>query len=200
MRILLFVTLSCLAAMPIPSVSSQAVWAATALKQDEHTLVRFSGEVSRGQTFQKEVGENLLFRLVPDEFGWVMSVTSKTNPEEDFLWVASPPYRLDNPRYLGTAYGHSAKEAASWSPRSFHFVLDEASYHKASDAVQRLLWPYSHTESELAEADQALAEMSTGSGDLRIIEARFGGLKPGEKSWLQHIKFDVVIHLPVESR
>jgi hypothetical protein len=54
--------------------------------------VRFSGEVLKGRSFERQIGANLFFRLVPDELGWSISVGSKA-VRENFCSVVTPPYR-----------------------------------------------------------------------------------------------------------
>ena len=54
--------------------------------------VRFSGEVLKGRSFERQVGANLFFRLVPEELGWSISMGNKA-PRENFCSVVTPPYR-----------------------------------------------------------------------------------------------------------
>src|SRR5918996_4079708 len=54
--------------------------------------VRFSGEVLKGRSFERQIGANRFFRLVPEELGWSISVGSKAG-RENFCSVVTPPYR-----------------------------------------------------------------------------------------------------------
>src|SRR5690349_20426825 len=54
--------------------------------------VRLSGEVLKGRSFERQIGANLFFRLVPEELGWAISVGSKA-ATENFCSVVTPPYR-----------------------------------------------------------------------------------------------------------
>ena len=54
--------------------------------------VRFSGAVRKGRSFERQIGANLFFRLVPEELGWAISVGSKA-VRGNFCSVVTPPYR-----------------------------------------------------------------------------------------------------------
>jgi hypothetical protein len=162
---------------------------------------RFSGEVVKDRLFEREVGRGLLFRLNPSQAsnppGWTIEMRSQANPEDDYLWVATPPYRFMNPRYLDTSYGNSATQAIQMSERPFNFVLNNADYEMMTEAVRRLLWPANVSEAELADARKVLAETPTGSGSLRILNARVGGESEGnEGGWIEYLKFEVELCLP----
>lgn len=174
-------------------------------REDEKdcSTVRFSGEVVKDQLFEREVGRGLLFRLNPNRAsnppGWTIELRSLANPENDFLWVATPPYRFMNPRYLDTSYGYSAQEAVQMSERPFNFVLNAADYQKMTEAVRTLLWSYGHSEAELAEARKVVEETQTGSGSLRILHARVGVERVGdERGWIESLKFEVELCLPAD--
>ncbi len=163
--------------------------------------IRFGGEVVKNQLFEREVGRGLLFRLHPSRAsnppGWTIELRSRANPDNDFLWVATPPYRFMNPRYLDTSYGYSAQQAVQMSERAFNFVLNDADYEKMTEAVRKLLWPYNHSEAELAEAEKVLEETPTGSGRLHILDARLGGEdETNGRGWIENLRFEVELCVP----
>jgi len=53
-----------------------AFFITSALFSDE---IKFSGEVRQGQNYEKEIGDNLFFRLIPDGLGWTIFLGSKTS-------------------------------------------------------------------------------------------------------------------------
>jgi hypothetical protein len=75
--------------------------------------------------------------------GWHITVRAqKAAPGcGDFVSVATPPYRFDNPRYLDTGYGNTARDAVSRTPREFYFALTCADYKRMAAQVKRMLWP-----------------------------------------------------------
>lgn len=61
--------------------------------QDKYSRLKFGGEVLPGQTFEKKIGRDLIFRLIPWEDGWLISVGSKATADHDLARVVTPPYR-----------------------------------------------------------------------------------------------------------
>jgi hypothetical protein len=106
------------------------------------------------------------------------------------VWVATPPYRFWNPRYVDISYGISAKESISTSPRDFAFVTNEADYKIASDAVDTVLWPYNYTKKEVDEAMTKLDTMHKKRGTFTITDA---SLKSGAdgKDEIEGLSFKV---------
>ena len=167
--------------------------------------LKFSGELKKGQAFEKDVDSKLLFRLAPELHpanpqGWTIEIRSQADPKHDYVWVATPPYRSSNPRYLDTGYGISARQAVDWSPRTFDFVLTEQDYEKLNGAVRILLWPYTYTEEEHDEAEKLWNEMltnRTGQGRLQIVDFRLGSAgAEDEVGWIESLKFEVELCLP----
>ena len=142
--------------------------------------VRFTAEISQGQDFEREFGSGLLFRLRaskdPQTPGWTIEVRprAETNPEVEFSWVVTPPYRFFNPRYLEMSYGMSARQIVEMNPREFNFVLNRADYDSGAEAVKKLLWPYGIADAELDRAGKILGELPTCRGTLRILDSRVG--------------------------
>jgi hypothetical protein len=54
--------------------------------------------------------------------------TDRAAGGDDLVWVATPPCRSYNPRYLDTSYGITVRQALAHSPREFSFVLNCADY------------------------------------------------------------------------
>jgi hypothetical protein len=121
---------------------------------------------------------------------------------DDFVWVATPPYRFSNPRYLDTSYGIDAREAVRWSPREFAFVVRTADCEKEADRATRVLWPANYSEREVQEAQEQLGTSPLGRGSLVILDSKtsaapgaVGGKDWGQIDWL---KFEVRISLPAK--
>jgi hypothetical protein len=177
-------------------------------KEKDCSTIKFSGEVKKGQAFEKDVNAELLFKLAPELHpanpqGWTIEIRSKENPEHDYVWVATPPYRFSNPRTLDTAYGMSARQAVDWSPRTFAFVLNQEDYEKLNGAVRTLLWPYTYTEKERDQAEKVwneLVENHAGQGRLEIVDFRLGSAgREDEVGWIESLKFDVELCLPKDA-
>jgi hypothetical protein len=152
---------------------------------------RFAAEVFRGQDSEREFGPGLIFRLRasrdPRTPGWTIEVRPRgeSTPEVEFSWVATPPYRFFNPRYLEVSYGYSAEQIVQINPREFRFVRNRAGYELASEAVRKLLWPSGITPEELERAEKTLADLETCRGILRILDSRISAAGGTESiDWL----------------
>ena len=110
--------------------------------------VRFSGEVLNGRSFERQIGANLFFSLVPEELGWAISVGSKV-VRENFCGVVTPPYRGMNALRIEGWHFRNSDNSGPNEPgpknlnapqelREFYFVLNEADYRSAFDALQIL--------------------------------------------------------------
>ncbi len=171
--------------------------------------IRFSGEVNRGQTYTREIRPGLEFLLSPSSVepdgsaGWWIGVAAKTDGVtgcDDLAWVATPPYRSYNARYLDTSYGTTARKAVAHSPREFSFVLNCADYKTEERWVTRLLWPNNSTEKELSEAREKLGASPLGKGrfwirDSRIVRAQ-DSPRGADSERIDWIRFEVEIELP----
>lgn len=160
----------------------------------EHKSVRFSGEVSRGHKYSRDISGRLVFNLFPTDYGWDIAVWDKRDPKADFVFVVTPPYRFFNPRYLGAIYGYSAAEAVTLTPRIFYFVVNREDHAKALAAVQRLSWPQGGSKNELEEAKRFLDAVPKGQGELKILDATLG--RHGVKEQIEYLKFTVDLKLP----
>jgi hypothetical protein len=170
--------------------------------------VSFSGEVLKGQTYEKQLPASLFFRLVPQDLGWTISIGAKDNPENNFCSVVTPPYRGINAIHIeGWHFRNSdntgpnqvgAKNVnAPQQRRDFQFVLNSGDYRRAFDALQILLWPYSYSKQQIDQADAVHARLPKGSGTLVIRELRLNALEVGKQAGIDLLKMAVELHLSV---
>jgi hypothetical protein len=178
--------------------------------QYKPSLLKFSGKVLRGQFFEKKIGQNLIFRLIPTQYGWYISVVSKTNPANDLSGVATPPFRGINHLMIDGWHFRNADNSgpneigpknvnAPQHVREFYFVLNETDYKKASEALERMMWPYAYSKDELEEARKIYGQIKTAKGVLAIKDMGLGNLVVGEKAWIVYMKFQVELYLPPAS-
>ncbi|MGA2273761.1 MAG: hypothetical protein ABSH00_09410 [Bryobacteraceae bacterium] len=165
---------------------------------------RLTGEVSRGQEFQREIGSGLLFQLKPtDEAGWMIRIVPKVFCSEaaDFASVVNAPYRNYNSLHVDASYGISASEAVEkMGPREFRFVLTCEDYELESRRLEIVLWGYTHSQQEIDEALAKLGTSPLGRGKLTILESKVSpaehdiqGKNYGKIDWL---KFRLDITFP----
>lgn len=158
--------------------------------------VVFSGHVDRGQFYQKELPDGLVFRLVPsvpeNPSGWTIEIGPKDHGDVDFLWVVTPPYRFWNPRYIDVSYGMSAREAIGIDQRDFSFVTNDSDFQSAAHAVETLLWPYTHSRRDIEKAESHLQKVARRNGTLTILAARLDPPQ-GNDQIIQSFDFKVEI-------
>jgi len=128
-----------------------------------------TGHVQRGEAFEAALTDDLMFRLVPQAHpanpqGWTIQISPDTNPDADYLMVATPPYRFSNPRYVDTGYGITAEAALAWTPREFAFVAEAQDYEAATESLGVWLWSGTHTQPEVALAQAMVEELPTYRG------------------------------------
>jgi hypothetical protein len=138
------------------------------------------GKVAQGESFEARLDGGLVFRLDPNAVGenpqgWTIRVAPETSPDTDHAWVATPPYRFWNSRYLDTSYGVAAAEALARTPREFAFVASSDDYEVAAEALDVLLWPYAHSQLEVDSAGARLSRIPTYAGSLWVED---GSVKP----------------------
>lgn len=171
-------------------------------------VIFFTGKVSRGQSFVRDLDEGLRFRLVygaGDGEGWHIWVGDSEQLDHDFSRCVTPPFRGLNSRYIEgwhfrndensgprTTDDHSAPQEA----RHFAFVLSEADYHAADGALDKLLWPYQYSEEEVQQAQQIYDQLETATGVLTITGLELGNLIAGERAWIEQMEFEVELVLP----
>jgi hypothetical protein len=157
-----------------------------------------SGEVASGDSFERDIGHGLIFRLVPSPLGfgqgWDIEIVPKENPTggySEYSAIATPPYHFYNLRYLNPSYGVTAREAVAISPRTFQFVetADDmaAAYVVVNSVVYSVDWT-ARKDSVAAEA----ARIPLGMGELKILHSR---ITPGKNNEdlgsIDWVKFEV---------
>jgi hypothetical protein len=80
--------------------------------------------------------------------------------------------------------------------REFYFVLNEADYRSAFDALQILLWPYSYSKQHIDAAEGAHAKVRKGRGKLMIRDFKLNALEPGKQAGIDRMAFDVELTFP----
>ena len=169
--------------------------------------VTFAGDVLKGRSFEKPIGANLFFRLVPQELGWTIFVGSKADAANNFCGVVTPPYRGINALQIegwhfrnfdntGPNKAGSKNVNAPQELREFYFVLSEADYRSAMDALQVVLWPYSYSKQQIDRAERAHANLRKGNGTLTIRDLKLNTLERGKRAGIDRATFNVALVFP----
>jgi len=180
------------------SQPSQSISKSPSQKPD----VKFTGEISAGNSFERDIGQGLIFRLVPSPAGfgkgWDIEIVPKENPTggpAEFSSIVTPPYHFYNLRYLNASYGVTAREAVAMSPRAFQFVESTEDFAAASVVVNSVVysvdWP-ANKDSLAAAA----ARIPLGAGELRVLRSRITAGKNNEDlGSIDWLKFEVRLRL-----
>jgi hypothetical protein len=182
-------------------VQPPATSASAAAPQPDLQELRFTGEVTRGQPFTRDVGHHLVFRLTPatsDEGGgWVIEILPPVEPSGDpveFAAIATPPYHAYNDRYIAAAFGYSAREALQAPLRKFNFVQSVEDQQRADEVVNAALYPSTVGEAERARVAAEASALMLGTGQLRVVHSRLTAGKDGAPDFIASIKFEVVLN------
>jgi hypothetical protein len=184
---------------PPPSPVSQQKHQSRA--EAEKIDVRIAGEVTRGKIFQQEIGHDLVFRLAPSadspDTGWRIEIAPKKNPDDgpiEFSAVATPPYRIYNPRYLEASFGNSAKDAVKMTPRVFYFVQSVDDEHRAEECLNVTLYPTNVSDEEKVRAVAEQNDIQLGKGELRILKSHIAhGRTLSDSGTIDYLRFEVDI-------
>jgi hypothetical protein len=184
-----------------PSLPSQQKHQSRA--EAEKIDVRITGEVTRGKIFQQEIGHDLVFRLAPSagspDIGWKIEIAPKKDPDDgpiEFSAVATPPYRIYNPRYLEASFGNSAKDAVKMTPRVFYFVQSIDDEHRAEECLNVTLYPTNVSDEEKVRAVAEQNDIQLGKGELRILKSHIGhGRTISDAGTIDYLRFEVDIEL-----
>lgn len=165
--------------------------------------IEFTGEVSGGKLFERQIAQDLIFRLNPQaaQGGWFIEIVPKVPPPQqdedaEFIWVATPPYHFSNQRYLDTSYGTTATEAVAINVRDFNFVHTLDDYRIAANAVNMVIYPNNATDEEMARVRKDASRVMTGSGTLHILDSRITpGKSDKDMGSIDWIRFRVELKL-----
>ncbi len=165
----------------------------------------FEGEISAGETFAKEIGRNLLFRLEPIGKGWRIWIIDKDHPETDLVGLATPPFHGVNAIYIEGWHFRNADNTgpndgstnAPGKMRTFFFFTTQSSYQTATPLVDKMVHPHIYAKNSddqqqiQLDAMKAYDQLPKAAGILTIEELELSNLKKGEQAAIESMRFDV---------
>ncbi len=174
-------------------------------------IIYLSGLIKKGQKFERQVGEDLFFRLIPQQLGWGIFLGTQANSADNFARVVTPPYRginvLDiegwhfrNSDNTGSNRAGLKNINAPQETREFYFVLSPAAYQEASAFLRKILWPASYSLKEIEQAKTAHWSLEKGRGVFTIRKHAVN--KPGfeKQACIEFLKFDLKLEFPESQR
>jgi hypothetical protein len=142
--------------------------------------VVFSGEVVRGQNYSHVFHDSLLFKLIPDKFGWTISISTASRSAEDISRLTPPFHSVPNPR-----------EIEGWHFRNESNTEPNDGSVNAPDSVRVFVfspkvgtafdYPLSMEQFEQIKKD--------GTGTFTITYLELGNLVPNERAYISRMKF-----------
>lgn len=172
----------------------------------------FTGQVSRGEKFEKTLPGNLVFALLPTTYaeigwvGWNIHLGSSSESSHNYAGVVTLPLRGTNDlQIIGWHFRNEdntgPNDGSIYAPqeeRFFSYILNEENYQIASDAVECIMWPLLCEEMDTHEAIDLHQSVPTMGGRLLITNLELGNLEPGRQPWIEYMEFEVELNLPTE--
>jgi hypothetical protein len=163
--------------------------------------IRIHGDVRRSKKFEAEIGQGLVFRLVPGEYGWTVEVGPKDS-NDDYMDCVNGPhhgitlYHIEGWQFRNDDNTALLKASELKTPgvgekREFQFVLTSTDESKACAELEKME----------SKPDERLAGIATtnrfdtyagGNGSLIITSMTLGNLKPGSHAWIETMSFDAI--------
>jgi len=162
--------------------------------------LRLHGEVHRPQKFEKEIGQGLVLRLAPSDYGWNIEVGPKDN-DEDYIRCVNGPFHGITPYQIEGWLFRNDDNTAPRGPselltpaigqkREFHFVLTAEDQKKSCADLDKMLYIYDENNPEHLAAANRFGMYAGGDGSLTITSMTLGNLKPGEQAWIETMQFE----------
>jgi hypothetical protein len=190
------------APVPVPAATVAPI-ASLAQTADASPGPHFTGELNRGQRFEKNVGSGLVFRLEPDageNSGWSIRLAPASEPSPasiDCIGSVSEPLHGSNKLSIDPSGVSIVNGRTYWFPdfREFYFVINPLDCKSAWDLANAAYYPSKLTDQEREQASEKLFQIRTGHGSFKILDSRVnvpaGEKKPRAIEWL---KFEVELN------
>jgi hypothetical protein len=158
----------------------------------------FSGEIKRGQSFQKKITQGLVFCLTPSSFwvengGWDLNISDEIGKpcDDNFAGIVTPPFRGGNNATFIQGWQfrnetNTGDNERQWLTRDFSFVFNQSDYEAIFNDSFNL------PRDNSIDASKIL----TSRGVLTIIDLKLNNLIPNKRAWIESMKFEVKIYLP----
>lgn len=161
------------------------------------TTISFRGHVVRNEVFQKDLENNMIFKLTPDENGWNVDIVSKDSGREDygFASIATPPFHGVNSlqiegwhfRNEGNTAANDGSVNAPQDTRDFSFVLNKSDANTMGKVIEEF------SSEKIADFSP---DVPFGKGELFVHNITLGNSKKGEMSWIDAMDFTVTLQFP----
>jgi hypothetical protein len=168
-------------------------------KSPPNLSIRLHGEVHRSEKFEREIGRGLVFRLVPDEYGWNIEVGPKDGTDNYMDCVNEPlhgitPYQIEGWLFRNDNNSANLKPSELLTPgigekREFQFVLTAADEARSCADMEKMEYTYDQKAAEPMAASRLFGVLAGGDGSVTITSMTLGNLKPGVQAWIESMEF-----------
>ncbi|HSR17168.1 MAG TPA: hypothetical protein VLM39_03655 [Ignavibacteriaceae bacterium] len=160
----------------------------------------------KGENYKYEISKDLIFELLPIEYGWLISIRNKSQ-SENYCGIATPPFHGINSLYIEGWHFRNADNSglngagekninAPQETREFSFLLDHEGYKKTVDLLDTMMHHGNISPEKIMEAEAGFEKIKKGNGKLEIIEMKLENLKLNEKSAFSYMKFSAELNIP----
>ena len=172
------------------------------LQSAPNLSIRLHGEVHRSEKFEQEIGRGLVFRLVPDDYGWNIEVGPKDGTDNYMDCVNGPlhgitPYQIEGWLFRSDDNTASRKPSELMTPgigekREFQFVLSARDEAKSCADLDQMEHIYDEKDPKRIAATNRFGEYAGGNGSVTITSMTLGHLKPGVQAWIESMRFEAI--------
>jgi hypothetical protein len=180
-------------------------------------ICTFEGQVSRGQIYEHQIIDNLIFCLVPSgitgipDEGWHIVISDSRTGSCDFN---SENYVNFGPIVTPPFHGNLFFDVYGWhfrnkentgenngslntpqKERFINFVFDREDYDAVWYSTRCMLWGVD-TDCALATQTSTNSDLSWSRAKFTITELELGNLVPGSHAWIEHMEFKFEAYLP----
>jgi len=163
--------------------------------------ITIMASVSAGQSFEKAISKDLIFRLTSARLGpdgklngWEMSIVSAQS-DTDYIYPVNPPLRFNGSQTFGASYGETASASLA-NPHEVRFLRHREDYDKIKPLLDGALWPYSAPHPDSAQDEYVTALGKTITGRLVVTVTSYH-LEAGADS-LRDMKFRADFSAPAD--
>jgi len=157
-----------------------------------------SGEVTKGQGFEKAVAGGLIFRLVPDagdDSGWEIRLApgaDAASASMDCIGAVSVPLHGDGTRSIQSPGLDKDRDESQWKKREFDFVPNSSDCKEAWDLANEAHYGSKLTDKQREEADASLGKIPTDHGAFEVTDFRLSkSVSKDAPAQIEWLKFSV---------
>ena len=153
--------------------------------------IAFTGEITKGQKFEKEFGNHYTFTLRPHKYGWVI-VVSDERKNEDISRLTPPLHFVPNPRYIeGWHFRNSDNSGPNGiGPKNVNAPSEKREFIFSPEVGRTIQGPDATSS---VTRKEWLAVKNFGRGKLTITKLNLNNLVVGEKAGFEDMQFNVQI-------